>query len=157
MPNQYSKRNDYKIDGQTLIVYDCNDNEMLFDVEDMSILKLDKYRWSKLTVGYAANRKLGLAHRLIINAPEELQVDHINRNKLDNRKSNLRLVNNQENNWNKEAKGYYWAKHANKWGACIGLNGKTIFLGYYKTEAEARQAYLEAKKIYHPTAPLVTL
>ena len=154
MPNQYSPRNKYKIDGQTLIVYTCNNDEILFDLEDMHLLKLNEYKWGKLSIGYAANGKLGYAHRLVMKAPKGLQIDHINRNKLDNRKSNLRLVNNQDNNWNKEAKGYYWAKHTSRWAATIAVDGKSHYLGYYNTEAEARAAYLEAKKKYHSTAPI---
>lgn len=46
----------------------------------------------------------------------------------------------------KKAKGYSWAKRVKKWRACIRANGKNKHLGYYKTESEARAAYLQAKK-----------
>jgi hypothetical protein len=59
-------------------------------------------------------------------------------------------VTNQQNHFNEtKAKGYCWHKPAKKWMAYIRLNGKGKNLGYYDTEDEARQAYLDAKKIYH--------
>lgn len=76
-------------------------------------------------------------------------IDHINRIKKDNRLVNLRNVTKQENNFNSDAKGYYWNKRDKKWLAKITTNGKTIHLGIYDNEDEAHQAYLKAKKIYH--------
>ena len=76
-------------------------------------------------------------------------IDHINRNSLDNRISNLRVATRTEQNLNREfknAKGYYWNK--GKWHAQIQINGKQIHLGYFNTEQDARQAYLNAKEKY---------
>lgn len=146
--------NNYKIQEGILIIYDRRDNkEILFDAEDFDLLT--QYTWHISSSGYAHNRKLKIwAHRLIMNPPKSLFIDHIDHNKLNNRKSNLRIVTREENNQNNKAKGYSWDKGNNRWRAQIGLNGKTKLLGLYKTESEARQAYLEAKKIYHPTAPI---
>jgi hypothetical protein len=76
-------------------------------------------------------------------------LDHENTNPSDNRICNLRILSNQKNTFNNNAKGYYFAKHANKWEANIHLDYKKIYLGLYETEQEARNAYLEAKKKYH--------
>ena len=76
-------------------------------------------------------------------------IDHINRNRLDNRVENLRITTNQGNQHNRTAKGYTWCKSNKKWNAQIRLNGKSHHLGYYDTEEEARQSYLRAKPIYH--------
>ena len=82
--------------------------------------------------------------------PKNMQIDHISGNRLDNRKNNLRLVTNQENQWNQtKAKGYRWHKEAKKYQAQIGLNDKVINLGFFDTAEEAAKAYLEAKEIYH--------
>ena len=77
-------------------------------------------------------------------------IDHINGIRDDNRICNLRKVTRQGNNFNKTtAKGYCWDKSRNKWSTHIMLNYKNIYLGRFDTEEEARNAYLEAKKIYH--------
>jgi len=77
-------------------------------------------------------------------------IDHINGIKDDNRICNLRKVTNQQNQWNtKNSKGYCYRKDRNKFHSQIGYNNNNISLGFFKTEEEARQAYLDAKKIYH--------
>jgi hypothetical protein len=76
------------------------------------------------------------------------ELDHINAIKSDNRIENLRSVTHQENMFNRLPSGYRKRKSGN-YMARIGVNGKRIHLGTYKTESEARQAYLDAKKIYH--------
>jgi len=91
--------------------------------------------------------------------PEHLRIDHINRNRSDNRLCNLRLVTHMENCHNQTLKstnttGYtgITAKN-NKWRSRIKVNYKTVHLGYFDTKEEAYQAYLNAKKIYHPSSP----
>ena len=76
-------------------------------------------------------------------------IDHKNRDRSDNRIKNLRSVSRQQNNFNREAKGYRWHKKANKWQSQISLNNKTIYLGYFDKEEDASNAYKDAKKIYH--------
>jgi len=86
---------------------------------------------------------------LDINNPKE-NIDHIDGNPLNNSIDNLRIVNTQQNQWNRtRAKGYYWNKRDKKWRAQIKLNGKLINLGNYSTESEAHTTYLKAKLIYH--------
>jgi hypothetical protein len=76
-------------------------------------------------------------------------IDHIDGNKTNNKIDNLRSVTHQKNMFNlTKAKGYYFSKH-NKFIAQIMRSGKRIYLGSFNTEQEARQAYLDAKKIYH--------
>ena len=77
-------------------------------------------------------------------------IDHINRTPADNLNENLRVVTNQENSFNRSnVKGYSWNKARKKWEAYIMTDGKKEYLGYFKTEEEARNAYLAAKAIYH--------
>ena len=76
-------------------------------------------------------------------------VDHINRVRTDNRVENLRIATHQQQRFNQGAKGYTYNKRDNNWTAQIMLNKKHIFLGNYDTEAEAHQAYLDAKLKYH--------
>jgi len=76
-------------------------------------------------------------------------IDHINKNSLDNRIENLRVLTHQQNQFNRNAKGYSFDKRNNKWHARIMINGKAKYLGYFKKEEDAKQAYLKAKEIYH--------
>jgi hypothetical protein len=85
----------------------------------------------------------------ILNSSRNNAIDHINNDCLDNRIENLRCVTQQENNWNMSGKGYYWNKLEYKWKAQIGLNNKTIYLGSFDKEENARDAYLVAKEKYH--------
>ena len=78
------------------------------------------------------------------------EIDHINGVRDDNRICNLRNVNHTQNQWNRtKARGYTWNKPLNKWQSKITLNDKSIHLGYFTTEEEARQVYLKAKEKYH--------
>ena len=76
-------------------------------------------------------------------------VDHINNNSIDNRIENLRILTHQENQWNRNSKGYHFCKSRKKWRARIKVGDKNIFIGYFKEEEEAKQAYLTAKEKYH--------
>ncbi len=78
-------------------------------------------------------------------------LDHINEIPNDNRICNLRIATKQQNRFNcfTSTKGYYKSKRSGKYYALIMLNGENKHLGYYKTEEEAKQAYLLAKEKYH--------
>jgi hypothetical protein len=76
-------------------------------------------------------------------------IDHKDINPINNNIENLHVVTNQQNHFNRNCKGYYFNKSRQKWQAQIKKNGKVKHLGRFNTEEEARQAYLEAKKIYH--------
>ncbi len=81
-------------------------------------------------------------------------IDHINHDAKDNTDGNLRVVTHQQNHFNQSnVKGYCWNKIRKKWHACIGLNNKRIFLGYFEKEEDARAAYLEAKARLHIMPP----
>lgn len=103
--------------------------------------------FNKIT--YAIHRLIYVWHHGQIDG--ELQIDHINNIRTDNRIENLRLVSGRENMYNlKETKGYSWCKGTNKWRAYIRLpDGVKKALGRFDTEDEARTAYLNAKKKYH--------
>ena len=78
----------------------------------------------------------------------KIKVDHINRDPSDNRVCNLRLVTNQQNQFNRNPKGYYKTKYG-RYQAHIMVNGVLEHLGTYATPEEAHNKYLEAKKIKH--------
>lgn len=120
--------------------------------------KLSKYKWSVSYNGYSyyaitgVDNKSIYMHRLILDAPTGINVDHINNNGLDNRKSNIRLCNQSQNMANIKPhknnksgyKGVVWHKPNKKWNAHIMVNYKAKHLGYYKTKEEAAIAYDKA-------------
>jgi hypothetical protein len=131
----------------------------LVDDEDYPLLS--RYKWSLDGKGYAkTNFHIGSVnhtikmHRLITAATKSFQVDHINQNKLDNRKDNLRLCNNRQNQGNmpkrKGGSSKYKGVHRKdgKWQARITTGSKRISLGYFLTEEGAAQAYNEAAPTY---------
>ena len=95
-------------------------------------------------------------HRIIMDDPEDLIVDHINRNPLDNRRDNLRIVSIQENNMNLSIRktnksgvsGVCWDKDANKWRADIAYKKKKINLGRFDNLEDARKAREDAEEEY---------
>jgi hypothetical protein len=88
--------------------------------------------------------------------PYGLQTDHINRNKLDNRKCNLRIVNCSQNKMNIKlrsdnssgVKGVYFDKQRKKWVAEIMLNKKKFHLGRFNNIEEAKLKRKFAEKQY---------
>ena len=130
--------------GQTVIV----------DDEDFAFL--NQFKWQYNYKGYAEstfgkfpNRKKLKMHRIITDAPAHLQVDHINGNKLDNRRSNLRLCTNSENQRNTKKKitntsgykGVTWKKGNNKFAAQIQVDYKNRHIGYFTDPKDAARAY----------------
>ena len=95
-------------------------------------------------------------HRLLTNCPDDMMVDHINRDPLDNRKSNLRIVSNQQNSMNKGLqkrntsghKGVSWDKSKNKWYTYITVNYKLINLGRFSILEDAVEVRRQAEIKY---------
>lgn len=101
-------------------------------------------------------------HRVVMDAPKGVEVDHINGNRFDNRKCNLRLVNRSQNAMNRGPQsnrqhGYpykgirLFKREGLKkcWQAHIKVNGKTISGGYFETALEASKKYDELARIHH--------
>ena len=93
-------------------------------------------------------------HREIMGADDSTVVDHINGDKLDNRRQNLRLCTQQQNCLNSRlrsnnvsgVKGVYWCNKRLKWTAQISINKKTFSLGRFADFESAVQARLEKEK-----------
>lgn len=90
-----------------------------------------------------------LLHRLILNAKPGERVDHVNMNKLDNRKSNLRVCDDAKNSYNRKPlrnkfKGVWFHKKNKKWIATIRQNYKGYYLGSFDNEVDAAKAYNKA-------------
>jgi hypothetical protein len=124
--------------------------------DSFTIIVDDGFNWTrKISItskGYASikiNSKSVLLHRFIIGAKQGEEVDHINRNPLDNRRSNLRICTRMENTQNRRAKGYFYCKRDKKYISKLNVNKKTIYLGRFDNPEEAREAYLKGKIKYH--------
>lgn len=128
-------------------------------LNESDLPKVSPYRWcahyergrwyaiTTITIGPYETKGLRM-HRLIMDAPDGMDVDHINRNGLDNRRENMRLATRSQNLANcrrrkskRQYKGVYSPKHTRKWRARIRVQGRTIHLGYFDTEAAAARAY----------------
>lgn len=129
-------------------------HDIIVDKEDEYLL--EKYNWVNEGHNYFTTRdgdRILRLHRLIMKAKERQLVDHINRNKLDCRKENLRFCNksqNGANSWKKRRKtsskykGVCWHKRANAWVANVVVNYTQIYLGLFQNEIDAALAYNEA-------------
>jgi hypothetical protein len=133
-------------------------------VDDADYEILSRHRWCVPPAGkrpYAlrtvgdTGRRLAM-HRVILNAPDGLQVDHINGDGLDNRRSNLRLATNAQNLQNQKRRstntsGYKGVSlyRDGRWSARIRANGRRVFLGYFATPELAHAAYCAAAEKYH--------
>lgn len=132
----------------------------LVDDEDHESLLSVKWCVAKRRGKFYATRRGGAGwlkhlHREIMKAPAGTEVDHINGDTLDNRRTNLRFATRLENSRNMEKhrgcssrfKGVYWFKHAKKWMARIQVVGKRRYLGCFSSEEAAAKAYDSTAKI----------
>ncbi len=134
-------------------------------VDDADYEWLSQWRWHYSPdgcTGYARRTKsrqerdkptIPRMHRIILSAPSDMEVDHINGDGLDNRRCNLRLCTKTENRRNKRKqkgnyssshKGVRWSPERHKWKAQIQVDHKQHVLGCFNTELKAAEAYNEA-------------
>lgn len=135
----------------------------IIDDEDFEIVS--KMRWHAKKCGnhhYAAASPTYRGpsiylHRLVMKAPKNLLVDHVNSNTLDDRKSNLRLCAKHQNLANRGLqknntvgfKGVCFHGKSKTWNARVKFRGKSISVGYHKTPEEAARHYnLKVKELF---------
>lgn len=130
-------------------------------VDASDYLSFGAYTYHLNSSGYAMRHlcdKQGVVlHREIMNPPAEMQVDHINGNRLDNRRSNLRICTAQHNSWNrrigsKNTSGYvgvHWVKASQSWAVVILVNGVRKHLGRFKNKLEAIRIRREAELLFY--------
>lgn len=139
-------------------------------VDDKDYDSLNQWHWYCNAQGYAVRKpyikgsgrknqkSLSIRMHVLVNqTPEGFETDHVNRNRLDNRRENLRTVTSSENKFNTKirmdnvsgVKGVFWENYTKKWKATIQANYKSISLGRYSSIDDAILARQKAEGIYH--------
>jgi len=137
---------------------------MVAIVDDDVFAELAQYRWC-FDGNYAVRRKKFpdgksrkvYLHREIMGSPEGKEIDHKNRNKMDNRRENLRVCTSSQNHFNLTKfpsnksgyKGVHFSKQNQNWVAQISCEGKVKHLGSFQTAEEASRAYNTAALQLH--------
>lgn len=142
----------------------------LVNIQDVAYLS--QWNWTIHKKGYAirtdrsTGKKITIRmHRVILERtlgrelapfPTE-EVDHINDDRLNNTRENLRLATHSQNQHNRTMqrnnksgyKGVCWIQRNQRWRARIRVNKKLIYLGEFRNREEAYQAYCAASQLYH--------
>lgn len=132
--------------------------EAIVDADDVSFLS--NYSWyagnskivyARTNIGSGKDRKTVYMHCLLMNPPSGKQVDHINGNSLDNRRSNLRIASRSENmhnthkrsNRSTHGQGIY--KMKDRFYAHIRIESKWMHIGSFDNKEDASNAYFNVK------------
>ena len=136
-------------------------------VDDEDFDTLSKYKWHLDTSGYPVYHKYKdrkdkskkyevlRIHNIVKNVPKTHVLDHIDRNKLNNQKSNLRESTRSQNSMNRDVSANYlgirgvYRNHGKNFKVCVGYKNKSLFIGLFKTLEDARLAYAVAAKELH--------
>jgi len=128
-------------------------------VDEQDYLLVRDYRWYPRPAGYLwyavtdTSRKTGkkrlMMHRVIMNASRAIEIDHEDRNGLNNTRGNLRVATHSNNQHNRTVqhnntsgfKGVYWHGQIGRWRARVGFNGIAVSAGCFATSEEAARAY----------------
>ena len=161
---QNKKTNKYETHSDVIVGYDHKGSSFIIDNEDYELIK--NYCWNIDAHGYAVTRckdgKFIKMHRLITNAQIDDVVDHIDRNRSNNTKNNLRITDAKGNAINHSIRhsnnsgisGVTWYDTNQKWRAFVILDGKNKYVYYGNSKEEAIIARLQAEaKYYGDLAP----
>lgn len=134
-------------------------------VDDEDYERVNKYNWCvniNINTNYAVRnvynpitKKQKTIHMHVFILGDSSDIDHEDRNGLNNQKYNLRFCSPNQNKQNCRAfgsskfLGVSWFKPTHKWRSIINVNGKNKHLGYFKTEIDAANVYDNAARIHH--------
>lgn len=133
-------------------------------VDDEDLERVNRYSWhfdgryGSATIWNKELKKYEkkYLHRYVMDAPKYKEIDHINRDKLDNRKANLRYCTRAENISNKERinksgkRGVFKEKNSSRYLAYITIRGRLIRLGTWDTKEEASLVRKAVEGIFYP-------
>ena len=149
----------FEVNMKAIALYGKHGQGKFTLVDDVDYLYLKAWKWFCTRRGYVVKsmtidnlkQKSVRMHRIIMDAPKQLEVDHRDHNPLNNQRHNLRLCTHSQNKMNTEKlnnttskfKGVHWHKPLNRWCSRIKINSKKIHLGYFKNEIDGAKAYNE--------------
>lgn len=156
MRGHYSS-NKYEIKDENTEIYDTRGNCTVIDTEDLERIKT--LYWYLDSRGYwisMRDRKTTFLHRIIMNCPDDMEVDHIEQDPSDNRKSMLRICEHHVNMLNRKYSvknklgivGVYTTING-KFRANITVKSKQIHLGTFNSIEEAIKARKDGEKKYY--------
>ena len=148
--------NKYIVHEDYYEIFDEKGRSFYIDLEDFE--KIHEYRWYLTKRGYwgaynPKTKKKIMLHKFLC-PTDSYSVDHVNHNKNDNRKKNLRPASALENNRNRQIShtnksGFIGVSHnGSSWIAHININNKTKHLGSFKKKEDAIKARLEVEAKY---------
>jgi len=141
-----------------VILYNRQSEEVartIIDIKNVNNIKY--YKWHLTGQGYVKNTEKGWLHYVVKKKRDGFIIDHINRNKLDNREKNLRYATYIENNRNKKANkpnkhgfvGLTYDERDSKWYPNVYIKGKVVGLGGYKDKKDAIKARIDGEIKYY--------
>jgi hypothetical protein len=133
----------------------------LIDAEDYD--KVKGYKWKSIHMckgdyaytqsRYHGQHRIIYMHKLLMDVPDGMVIDHINHIGTDNRKNNLRVCTVSQNNMNRSSSGQYkgvsFRKDLSKWHARICKDKKCYHIGFFPTPEDAAHAYDREAQILH--------
>jgi len=167
-------KNSYEIREDAVVIFCYRKGvryEVLIDVEDLDLISAHKGTWAMGGGGrlYACTtkkrNKVGkyiLMHRMLLEAPKGMDVDHINGDTFDNRRANLRVVThganmqNLNHNWSNNTsgvRGVFYNKKNKNWNARFEVGGVIYWVGSFHTKEEAVEAVSKARAAAMPYSP----
>ena len=148
--------------GAACLLGEFKGGVVLVDADDIPALA--PYRWRSVVCNRTRSGEytyvvrgpangMNFIHRFLTQAPDGLVVDHLNGDRLDNRKCNLRVCTHQQNMVNRKFpvnntsgyRGVSWSARHGKWRAGIKRFGKTRHLGFFEDRQQASAAYERAR------------
>jgi len=134
-----------------------NGASFIFDKKDENLIRAHTWSIARGHIRTTINGKTAYLHRLLLGVSDDIEIDHINLDKADNRRQNLRYATHSENQMNRGLrkdnssgyKGVCFDKRSKKYISYINANGKRRYLGYYDDKFSAAMAYdLAAERLH---------